>query len=459
MGAESVSPEDRFTKRQPCPVCKGWNSLPRGKGERCSGYYSPDRRWAHCSREEYAGRVELSAGSDTYAHRLHGDCRCGTRHDPAPGTDYASPARDDRRGGLEEPARAYDYRDEAGALLYQVCRYEQDEGKTFRQRRPDPAAPGGWRWQLGDVRRVLYRLPGLLSAARDGWVFLVEGEKDADILAAQGIVATCNAGGAGKWRPEYGEALRGRRVAILPDNDKKGRDHAGQAAHSLHGIAADVRIVTLPGLPDKGDVSDWLGWGGTPGQLSALVEAAPSWTPTALDTSAPPRQSRIVRAGDGLIAPPDYLIDQLLPRNALAALVAKPASYKSFIAIGMAAAIFTGQPWAGRETERGAVLYLAAEGEAGIRRRLRAWELAHGGDLRDLSLLPAATNFLDSGESAALEAEIAALAPAPALIVVDTLNRNFGGGKENDAGDMARFFGACDRLRINTGACVLIVHH
>lgn len=52
--------------------------------------------------------------------------------------------------------KTYDYVDETGALLYQVCRLEP---KSFRQRRPDGA--DGWIWKLGDVRRVLYRLPGL----------------------------------------------------------------------------------------------------------------------------------------------------------------------------------------------------------------------------------------------------------------------------------------------------------
>jgi putative DNA primase/helicase len=148
---------------------------------------------------------------------------------------------------------AYDYTDPKGRLLYQVLRLRP---KDFRQRRP--IADGRWEWSLGDVRRVLYCLPQLLAAPTDAWVFVVEGEKDADNLARLGLVATTCAMGAGKWRPEYNAALRGRPVVILPDNDEPGRQHARQVAAALAGTAESVRILELPGLPSKGDVSDWL---------------------------------------------------------------------------------------------------------------------------------------------------------------------------------------------------------
>jgi hypothetical protein len=175
----------------------------------------------------------------------------------------------------------YDYRDETGAPLFQVVRKEP---KAFRQRRPD--GRGGWISNLDGVRRVLYRVPELLAAPKDAPVFIVEGEKDADRLAALGLVATTNPGGAGKWRPEYNEPLRGRRVVILPDNDDQGRTHTQNVAQSLYGIAAEVRILGLPRLPPKGDVSDWLDAGGTPEELERLAAVAPLWSsPSAVDLS------------------------------------------------------------------------------------------------------------------------------------------------------------------------------
>lgn len=178
------------------------------------------------------------------------------------------------RGRIGAPVAEYDYRDESGRLLFQVVRFEP---KAFRQRRPD--GKGGWTWGLGDTRRVLFLLPELLAADPTEPVFIVEGEKDALNLAGLGVVATCNPMGAGKWRDEYGAALAGRRVVVIPDNDEPGRAHALAVTRSLHGISASVKIVDLPDLPPSGDISDWIARGGTREDLTGLEESAPAWLP------------------------------------------------------------------------------------------------------------------------------------------------------------------------------------
>lgn len=173
--------------------------------------------------------------------------------------------------GLPRPSRngsasiVYPYHDETGVLLYEVLR---GAGKKFWQRRPD--GHGGWIKSLKGVRRVLYRLPELLARPEET-VYVVEGEKDADALVHAGLLATTNPGGAGKWRDEYSAFLREREVVILPDNDAPGREHAQQVAHSLSGGAKNVKIVALPGLPDKGDASDWLAAGHTVPELLDLA--------------------------------------------------------------------------------------------------------------------------------------------------------------------------------------------
>jgi putative DNA primase/helicase len=182
-------------------------------------------------------------------------------------------------------AATYDYRDERGALVYQAVRYDP---KRFVQRRPD--GHGGWIWDMKGVQRVPYRLPSLLGWSTDEWVFIPEGEKDCDNLDMQGLLATCNVGGAGKWEPQLNKWLAGRKVCALPDNDDPGREHAHKIAGQLLGIAAEVKVLELPGLAIKGDVSDWLKAGGTADQLLALVEASPSYiapppTPTATHTN------------------------------------------------------------------------------------------------------------------------------------------------------------------------------
>lgn len=194
--------------------------------------------------------------------------------DLMPTTKPNGNTRDADQVGPRRITKTYDYRDERGELLFQVVRMEP---KTFRQR--VPKAGGGWSWSVKDVRRVLYRLPELVAADAKKVVFVVEGEKDVDRLVSLGFVATCNPGGAGKWKEEYCEFFRDRPVVILPDNDDVGREHAQAVAKSLTGIAKAVKIVNLPGLLPKADVSDWLDSGGTRDQLAELVKAAPMYRP------------------------------------------------------------------------------------------------------------------------------------------------------------------------------------
>jgi hypothetical protein len=164
-----------------------------------------------------------------------------------------------------QPVAVYPYTDERGAVVFEVVRFEP---KDFRQRRPD--GRGGWIWSLGHVRRVPFRLPQLL-AANGRTVHVVEGEKDVLALERFGLVATCNPGGAGKWRQEFAAYFRGADVVILPDNDAAGEAHAKDVAASLQAVAARVRIVRLPGLGPKEDVSDWLARGGTAEELARLA--------------------------------------------------------------------------------------------------------------------------------------------------------------------------------------------
>ena len=123
------------------------------------------------------------------------------------------------------------------------------EPKDFLQRRPDTKKPGGWDWKLGDVRRVLYRLPDVLAAAaEERTIFLVEGEKDADALHERGLIATTNAGGADKWKAEFSVALTGAQVVLIPDNDEPGRKHVQRAGADLTNRGIPVRVLELPHL-------------------------------------------------------------------------------------------------------------------------------------------------------------------------------------------------------------------
>ncbi|NLO26617.1 MAG: AAA family ATPase [Actinobacteria bacterium] len=149
-------------------------------------------------------------------------------------------------------SETYDYTDEEGELLFQVVRFHP---KDFRQRRRSD--DGEWEWKLGDTRRVLYRLPEVLTAVADRGevyvVYVVEGEKDVHALEAAGCVATCNPGGAGKWRREYAGCLAGAKVIVVADKDEPGRKHAAEVAASLQGKAVSVTVVEAKAGKDAAD--------------------------------------------------------------------------------------------------------------------------------------------------------------------------------------------------------------
>jgi Protein of unknown function (DUF3631) len=156
----------------------------------------------------------------------------------------------------------YDYTDEGGGLLFQVVRFVP---KDFRQRRPDGT---GWAWNLNGTRRVPYRLPAVVQAVRDGRrIYVVEGEKDVHSIERAGGVATCNPGGAGKWREEFRTYFEGARhdvigvvdniaapsVVVVADADEPGRKHARAVAASLRVAVQDVRVVSPKAGKDASD--------------------------------------------------------------------------------------------------------------------------------------------------------------------------------------------------------------
>ncbi len=180
----------------------------------------------------------------------------------------------------------YNYLNEDGKLMYQVCRMGD---KRFFQRQPD--GQSGWLNHLRGVTSILYQLPKLKEANVKDYIFIPEGEKDVNRLLKEGFNATCNSGGAGKWDKIADlYPLLGYRIVILPDNDQPGREHAKQVAESLHEIASELKILHLPDLKEKGDVSDWLDSGNTVFDLLQLADQAenlvgkdltnhPAWQP------------------------------------------------------------------------------------------------------------------------------------------------------------------------------------
>jgi len=191
-------------------------------------------------------------------------------------------------GGTGVPVAVYSYEDAGGDLLYQAVRFS---GKKFRQRRPD--GKGEYAWNMKDVRRVPYRLPELIKARETNeTIYLAEGEKDVDNLRKLGLAATCNVGGASKWLQSYNTFFEGACVVILPDNDTAGEKHAAEVASALHPVASNVKMLELPGLEEKGDVSDWIAAGGTREELAHLADSAEVYTPGKIEWSPPMRLAK-----------------------------------------------------------------------------------------------------------------------------------------------------------------------
>lgn len=172
-------------------------------------------------------------------------------------------------------AKTYNYLDAAGKLLFQLCRLEP---KSFRQRRPN--GKNGWVWNLKSIEPVLYRLPEVLKAKE---ILICEGEKDADNLNKLGFTATTVPMGAGKWRDSYRKPLAGKDIVLIPDNDQSGREGMAKIAAGLNGSSKSLKFLQLPGLPSKGDVTNFISKYENPEdaaeRLSILIENCEIYTP------------------------------------------------------------------------------------------------------------------------------------------------------------------------------------
>ncbi|MHB1431394.1 MAG: hypothetical protein ACYCVZ_04685 [Streptosporangiaceae bacterium] len=237
---------------------------------------------AQCPAHDDA-TASLSLGQGNAGAVLHCQAGCDTLAGVLPALklsarDLFDSPRGSRKALPYRVTAEYRYTDEHGELLYIK---ERREPKDFRVKRPD--GRGGWIWHLSaGTRRVLYRLPEIVGAGRDGrTVYVVEGEKDADRLASLGYAATCNFDGAAKdgqrtkWRPEYGDILRDANVVIVADRDPAGIAHAKAAMSDLQAKAKSV-VIMLPKVADEhADVSDHLDAGHTLDELKPLDAEAP----------------------------------------------------------------------------------------------------------------------------------------------------------------------------------------
>lgn len=398
--------------------------------------------------------------------------RGGTRRD---GSWY--PVDDDF-----EPVAFYDYTDEQGITLFQVVRFEAPpDRKTFRQRHPNKRALRGWEWNLKGVRIVPYRLPELRTAIEHGeTIFIPEGEKDVDNLIEQGLAATCNPMGAGKWPAEFAKYLEGaKRVILLPDNDDAGRAHVNAIGATLKPVVGECLVMDLPGLEEKEDVTDWYRGGGSTDDLFELVkEIARPWTAQVPRSEfGALRWEDLDRPGEELQA----IIDGWYTVGDLSVTAGPSKSGKSFLLIhaGMIVALHATDHkdlvpdfFGLKVLTTGLVVYFAGEGSRGVKNRLRAFRRefkvpanAHVPFVlltKKLDLLRPGVGDKQS-DTDKLIAECKAWQSyydlPLVMVVIDTLATASAGADENSAKDMTTVFSNCAKVRDETGAHVGLVHH
>ena len=292
VGAERVGP---------CPLCGGRDRFSIHTKKQC---------WncRQCKKESDTGDV---IGFVQWLDNCDFNTACATlTGEPPP-----KKANSKHRGAVPKQVIAgeYSYCDEVGNVLFVVERhhYQNADGlfvlkdgkhqKTFKQKRPDPDRRGKWINNVEGARAVPYRLPEVIAAIANGQpVAVVEGEGKADLLASWSLTATTNAGGAKHWNSEHAKFLKNADVILVPDNDDAGWEHINIVGASLIGIAKRIRVLVLPGLPDKGNIVDWARAGGTREQLNELITKAPDWMPT-VDGIAKEKKAAAKQSEDELL--------------------------------------------------------------------------------------------------------------------------------------------------------------
>lgn len=426
-----------------------------------------------------------------------------TRPDTKPADKDPPPKQQGSERG--KIVKTYDYVNERGELLFQVCRMEP---KNFLQRRKpregdDPKdIKQGWVWKRDGITQVPYRLPELMEAIADERLIIIaEGEKDVDNLCKLGVPATTIAGGAGKWPDEVAPYFRDIDIVVLPDNDPQarkpdgalrwhpdgrpvlpGQDHAKMVAAKLDGVAKSVRILPLPDLPPKGDVSDWIEAGGTSEALYRLVyeqAISPAEYQALLDQSFRPK-TFVSKFGAFVWGEPrqsrqryEYLIKGLIPRRETVLIYGPSQSGKSFLTQDFGMAVARGGDYQGRKVKRGIVVYCAPEAGVGfIDRRMPGYAVGKGvseSEWLPFVCLPARLDlFNDDKQTDELIEEIRYWVSFlkekfPDLeleaVIFDTFNKSTPGLDEISGKDMSTVMRRFDRIRdaLNTG--LWVVHH
>jgi len=155
----------------------------------------------------------------------------------------------------------------------------------------------------------------------------------------------------------------------------------------------------------------------------------------------------------------NWLIENFIEKQSLCMLFGEPSTYKSFMAMELAFCIGSGIDWYGNPTALGEVIYIAGEGASGIQKRIAALETKYGVTAKGIFVSSRPIEMTNPESVKEVLDIISQLAIQPALIIIDTLHRNFGEGDENSSRDVGLFVKHMDELKNATNATILTIHH
>ncbi len=225
--------------------------------------------------------------------------------------------------------------------------------------------------------------------------------------------------------------------------------------------------VIVDALAERDAALGWNKYSGRDDALARYEQIAevvtrelPKYTERERQTETAPSRFRLHTRAEFLNTPdPTWLVDGLVPQPGAGLLYSPSGLGKSFVALDLACSVATGLRWLGHATTRGDAIYVAAEGQAGFKKRLQAWEDAHGVEANRLFWITDAPQFMAAEDVKAVLAEMMLAGVAPALIVIDTLSRTLVGGDENSAKDVGLYLSSMETLKAATGAAIWVIHH
>jgi hypothetical protein len=235
---------------------------------------------------------------------------------------------------------------------------------------------------------------------------------------------------------------------------------AGNGEADARKVAQEYNLpFAVPGIPGT-DFNDMA----IDASLDAVKKVLDNAGAPGPDTETTGPRFKLVKYSDIEMKPADWLIYQLFERDSLNLLFSDPGGAKTFLAIDIACCVATGKDFHGRYSQQGPIVYIAGEGQNGMKRRFMAWGIRHQVDLEHapifLSLMPAGLCDADQVDFIieAVQAVAEEYGP-PGAIFLDTVARNFGPGDENSTKDMTAFIAGADKIREKFRSCVLLIHH